>query len=291
MSVSDSQQITAPLDDPAAGVDIFGMTHGGKKRSSNEDHFFVAALRKSMQVRQTSLQDLHIFARLRGSCAHLLVVADGVGGLAGGELASETAVETVAEHVGEAIDCYYNFDVDREQEFLGQLERAVERSDRQVRARHGSAGQAPATTLTMVALMWPRAYVVHVGDSRAYHLRQGRLRQITRDQTVYEELVDEGVIPEDQAAEAGMRHRFRDMLTSAVGAGIKPSIGVIDVQAGDALLLCTDGLTKHVPDDDITCILSEAGSAEESCRRLVDLTLERGASDNVTVVVARFATQ
>ena len=87
-----------------------------------------------------------------------------------------------------------------------------------------------------------------------------------------------------------MRRRFQHVLTSAVGVGIAPSIGLVDLQAGDALLLCTDGLTKHVPDDDIARILGEGGNAEESCRRLVDLTLERGATDNVTVIVARFAT-
>jgi serine/threonine protein phosphatase PrpC len=141
----------------------------------------------------------------------------------------------------------------------------------------------------MVALVWPRAYVVHVGDSRAYYQRGGLLRQLTRDQTVYEELVDQGVITGEQAQDAALGNRLKHTLTSAIGSELAPSVGLIDLEAGDALLLCTDGLTKHVRDSDITAILDAGGSAEESCRRLIDLTLERGAHDNVTVVVGRFA--
>jgi protein phosphatase len=285
VSVSDSRESAVSNEEHLAGIDIFGTTHPGKKRTANEDQFFIASLHKSMRVRQSSLEDLSAFARLHASFAYLLVVADGVGGIGGGRQASSTAVETLAEHIGETIGCYYNFDVDKEHEFLAQLEDAVQRSHDQVRHQYAADGRGPATTLTMVALMWPRAYVVHVGDSRAYYLRDGRLRQLTRDQTAYEELVDQGVMTEEEAGRAGLKN----MLTSALGAQFKPAIGLIDLQAGDVLLLCTDGLTKHVPDSDITAILGGGGSAEEACRRLVDLTLERGALDNVTVIVGRFA--
>jgi len=263
---------------------VFGATHQGKVRSLNEDQFFVASLHKSMLVRQTSLERLGAFAVQHGSIAHLLVVADGVGGIAGGKLASGTAVEALAEHIGETITCYYNFDVEKEHEFLEQLERAVESSHERVREQHSREGRGPATTLTMVALVWPRAYVVHVGDSRAYYLRGGRLRQLTRDQTAYEELVDQGVMTEEQARRAGLG----SVLTSALGAQIKPSIGLVDLQAGDSLLLCTDGLTKHLSDEDIASILGAREPAERTCRRLIDLTLERGARDNVTAIVGHF---
>jgi protein phosphatase len=140
-----------------------------------------------------------------------------------------------------------------------------------------------------VVLRWPRAYVVHVGDSRAYYLRGGRLRQLTRDQTAYDHLVDEGLIKEDPPDQTGRRHMLRDVLTSAVGSEIEPTIGLIDLEPDDVLLLCTDGLTKHVPDSDITEILGAGASAETTCSRLLDLTLERGARDNVTMIVGRFA--
>ncbi len=215
------------------------------------------------------------------------MVADGVGGAEGGELASGTAVEALASHIVETVNCCFTLDVDKEHEFLEQLEDAVERAHQQVRQRHASADRHPATTLTMVALIWPRAYVVHVGDSRAYYLRAGRLRQLTRDQTAFEELVDRGVLSDSQAQDPAAGNRWKNVLTSAIGTDFEPSVGLIDLQADDVLLLCTDGLTKHVPDGEIAGILGAGGSAEESCRRLVDLTLERGASDNVTVIVGR----
>lgn len=289
VDVSETGEGSAPIDLQPAAIDIFGATDRGKVRQVNEDQFFIASLCKSMQVRQTSLENLGPLARLRGSCAYLLVVADGLGGIGGGKLASGTAVETLAEHIGHTIGCYYSVDVDREQEFLDQLQAAVEHADQQVRHRHASPGFAPATTITLVALIWPRAYVVHVGDSRAYYLRDGRLRQLTRDQTAYEELVDQGMVPEDDPRQSALRTRLKNVLTSAVGAEMAPTIGLVDLEPGDVLLLCTDGLTKHVPDDDIAAVLGAGGGAESSCRRLVDLTLERGATDNVTVIVGRFA--
>jgi protein phosphatase len=153
VSVPDSREYTSPGDNLPVRIDIFGMTHPGKVRPNNEDQFFVASLRKSMRVGQTSLQDLSMFARLRDSSAHLLVVADGVGGVAGGELASGTAVETLASHIVETVGCCYNLDVDKEHEFLDHLEAAVERSHQRVLERHASDGRRPATTLTMVALV------------------------------------------------------------------------------------------------------------------------------------------
>jgi protein phosphatase len=284
VTVSGDQDSTVPSEELHASIDIFGTTHPGKVRTANEDQFFVASLHKSMRVRQTSLEDLAAFARLHGSFAYLLVVADGVGGIKGGKLASGTAVEALAEHIGQTIGCYYNFDVEKEHEFLEQLERAVEHSHERVREALVRDGRGPATTLTLVALVWPRAYVVHVGDSRVYYLRRGRLKQLTRDQTAYEELVDQGVMTEEQARRAGLRN----VLTSALGAQIKPSIGLVDLEPGDALLLCTDGLTKHVPDDEIALMLGADESAEATAKRLVDITLARGASDNVTVIVGRF---
>jgi protein phosphatase len=272
-------------------MDIFGATHRGKVRPANEDQFLIASLHKSMRVHHTSLDDLGAFARLSGSTAYLLVVADGLGGHRDGQLASGTAVTTIAAHLGETIGCCFSFDVDEEHAFLSQLEGAVTRAHRQVLLRHpgNGDGRGPATTLTMVALMWPRAYIVHVGDSRAYYLRGGRLHQLTRDQTAYEQLVDAGVVNEVPPGSPDIQSRMKHVLTSAIGFEITPSIGLVDLEPGDVLLLCTDGLVKHLPDADIAGILGEGGSAEDGCRRLVDVTLERGASDNVTAIVGRFA--
>src|SRR5512147_977112 len=161
-------------------IDAFGLSHTGKVRSANEDHFAIMTLQKSVQLRATNLQDATLLDRLRKPEVHLLIVADGVGGAVGGKIASGVAVRAIVEYLAEAVGCVQDFDVDREQMFLEHLSSAVERGHDRLKEMFGTQG-GPATTLTMVTLIWPRAYVVHVGDSRGYFLRNGRLKQFTRD--------------------------------------------------------------------------------------------------------------
>ena len=264
-----------------ARIDAFGLSHAGKVRPANEDHFAIMTLQKSVQLRGTNLQDTSILDRLRRPEVHLLVVADGVGGAAGGKIASGVAVRAVVEYLAEAVGCVQDFDVDREQAFLDHLSRAVERGHERLKEMFKTQG-GPATTLTMVTLLWPRAYVVHVGDSRGYYLRNGRLRQFTRDQTMGDYLVDIGAVTEQHAQKAGLYN----VLSSAVGGDLVPTVGIVDMADGDVLLLCTDGLTKHVPDERIVQLLA-SGSAESVAQSLIDAALEGGGSDNVTVIVAK----
>ena len=264
-----------------ARIDAFGLSHAGKVRPANEDHFAIMTLQKSVQLRGTNLQDTSILDRLRRPEVHLLIVADGVGGAAGGKIASGVAVRAVVEYLAEAVGCVQDFDVDREQAFLDHLSRAVERGHERLKEMFKTQG-GPATTLTMVTLLWPRAYVVHVGDSRGYYLRNGRLRQFTRDQTMGDYLVDIGAVTEQHAQKAGLYN----VLSSAVGGDLVPTVGIVDMADGDVLLLCTDGLTKHVPDERIGQLLA-SGSAESVAQSLVDAALEGGGSDNVTVIVAK----
>jgi protein phosphatase len=265
-------------------VDASGLTDVGLKRKVNEDHFVIAALRKSTDVRQSSLSDTRVFDMLRGPEALLFVVADGVGGRPGGAQASETAVTALVDYIGRAAGCFHQLDVDREHEFVAQLEAAVQDAHQRVVAQSGRPGQGPATTLTMATLVWPRVYLVHVGDSRAYYLRRGQLRQITRDQTTGEYMVDVGAWTEEQAARA----KVGANLTSALGGSeMTPVVGLIDLEPGDVLLLCTDGLTKHVADPRIAAVLEGKGSAEAMCRELVQAALDDGGTDNVTVIVAK----
>lgn len=267
-------------------IDAFGLTDVGKVRPQNEDQFVVASLRKSVRIRHTSLSDPGLGDRLGGAEAYLFVIADGVGGRPGGELASGSVVASLLEFVDQAVVCYHSLDVDQEHEFLDRLEQSVHRAHERVLRDFGSAGKGPATTLTMITLTWPRAYLVHVGDSRAYYLRQGRLRQITRDQTTGEYMVDVGAWTEEQAARA----KVAANLTSSIGGSeMTPAVGLIDLEAGDVVLLCTDGLNKHVSDERIAEVLRGTGTAETMCRELVDEALRSGGTDNVTVIVARAA--
>lgn len=269
----------------APSFDVFGLTDTGKKRSHNEDQFLVARLEKSMTTLFSSLES---DPSLGGGSeeGYLFVVADGVGGAAAGELASGATVETLAEQIGSAIGCFYGTDPDAEHEFMEKLEAAMYAAHERVKEEIAAQGARSASTATLVTLMWPRGYIFHVGDSRGYYLRQGVLKQFTRDQTVGEFMVDAGLLTEEAARKGGLDN----VLTHAIGGDEStPSIGLVDFQPGDVLMLCSDGLTKHVSDGAIRHTLDTTDTTEASCRALLDMALEGGGSDNITVVVARFA--
>ncbi|HEX7024464.1 MAG TPA: protein phosphatase 2C domain-containing protein [Gemmatimonadales bacterium] len=270
-----------------SGVDSFGLTDVGKVRTNNEDHFLIATLRKSLALEHTSLTGPNPFDPMKGSLARLYIVADGVGGRPGGELASGTAVQSLVEYIGQTVGCFNTVDVDKEADFLLHLEGSVQRAHERIQEELGEGGgHAPSTTLTMATLVGRRAYIVHVGDSRAYYLHNGKLRQLTEDQTMGRYMVDAGAWTEEQAARAGMAANLTSVLG---GSEMLPRIGLVDLLPGDTLLLCTNGLTKHVTDEQLTGILSRAGSAEAACHELVGAALAAGGTDNVTVVVARIS--
>ena len=266
-------------------VDCHGVSHVGRVRANNEDHFAIVALHRGARMLHTNLQDDTIARRLTRPPAHLFIAADGVAGFVGGEEASRLTVSTIVEYLAEAASCCQGVDAGSEQEFVDRLSAGVERAHQHIIKSYGTKG-APATTLTMVTLLWPRAYFVHVGDSRGYLLRRGRLRQFTADQTMGDFFVDIGKASEEQAKKLGLY----DVLSSAVGSDMLPSVGLLDLEPDDALLLCTDGLTKHVPNGRIAELLGAAPSAEAACQSLLDEALAQGGSDNVTVVVGRFPT-
>src|SRR5262249_9869366 len=143
------------------------------------------------------------------------------------------------------------------------------------------------TTLTLAIISGLDLIVVHLGDSRAYLLRGGRLRQLTRDHTVAQSMVDEGTLTPEEAA----IHRSRHALTSALGAGEErgdPQVQHLPLADGDQILLCTDGLTEMVDDATISEILCKSASADEACQKLVEQALQNGGKDNVTAVLARY---
>jgi protein phosphatase len=279
----------APPDQPGADVrrrlDSYGASHVGHVRSDNEDHFVIASLQRSVQLRQTNLDDHGLIERLCGPMAYLYAVADGVGGVAGGRLASGLAVAAIVEYLSETVGSYHAVPPGREHDFLDPLRDAVQRAhDRLLGAFDSAERQGPATTLTLALLVWPRVFVVHVGDSRAYHFRGGALRRLTRDQTMGAYLVARAAVTEQQAERAGLNN----VLASALGApDMTPAVGVLDVEPDDVLLLCTDGLTKHLSEAAIADVLAAGAGAEASCRELVARALADGGRDNVTVIVAQ----
>lgn len=270
------------------GVDVRGRTDVGKVRRVNQDHFLVAALHKVIDIHDTSLPTSYRERFDSGARALLFLVADGVGGGPRGEIASSLTLDAIMGYVTNSMRCFYKLDQVASSDLMRELATSVQESH--VRLRNESevdpdtAGMA--TTVTMAHVLWPRAYLVHIGDSRAYHLRGDVLTQITQDQTVSQALVESGAMTEEQAASSP----YANMLTQAVGGTdeLEPALSHVDLQTGDALLMCTDGLTKHVSPPNIARLLAEHDDAAAASNALVEAALEGGGTDNVTALVARF---
>ncbi len=267
-------------------IDFFGLTHAGKVRKVNQDHFLVSFLEKNMQVHGTSLPDVETLSRANERLAYLAMVADGVGGGSKGEEASRRAIEVLARYVGTSLECYYTADATKQEEFVNALQEGAMQSHAHVieESEADPDRRGMATTLTVFIGVWPRAYLLQVGDSRFYVHREGQLTQMTRDQTMAQELVDQGVLSETSAHET----RWAHVLSSAIGGRqTAPVVTHFDQEWGNTYLLCSDGLTKHVSDDKICERLNSVKSAKQICEDLLQDALDDGGSDNITIVVTR----
>jgi PPM family protein phosphatase len=268
-------------------MDCFGLTDRGRVREINEDQFLLADLSKSMLVHQTSLH-LDDHTRLFGATqGRLLVVADGMGGHAAGERASALAVDTLARYVLGTMPWFLRLRTDCADDLEEDLKEALKRCQDRIEASAGPQEHGMGTTLTLAYLVWPHAYVVHVGDSRCYLMRQGRLEQVTHDHTMAQRLVEQGVLNAREAEGS----RWSHALWNCLGGGtsdLRPEAYKAALHLGDTILLCSDGLNRGVSDDQIRTTLEKATSAEEACHQLVRAANEAGGQDNITVVIARF---
>lgn len=287
MTASHSPTVTAslarkPLDEE---IDVFGLTHPGKARATNQDHFLLASLHKRIDVHLTSLPDVSPLTREDERLAFLAMIADGVAGSARGGLASRLAVEHITQYVTRSLDCYYRADA-RAASFIDLLQQAALQTHAEV-LRH--AAEDPdltgmATTLTVFIGVWPWVYVVQVGDSRYYVFREGELLRITRDQTLAQDLVDRGALTRADA----FRSRFANVLSSAIGGPqAAPVVTRLQSEWRNVHLLCSDGLTKHVSDERIKQRLADMTSAKAVCEALLQDALDDGGSDNITIIVGR----
>lgn len=269
-------------------LDFFGITHKGLVRPDNQDHFLVTTLHKTMRVHVTSLPNPELLEMPSQRLASVCMVCDGVGGHAGGEAASRSAVEAIASYVTHTMECVFSSDrrpLDGE-EMLEQLRLAAQATHDLIAAKAKESGdrKGMATTITMAVAIWPFAYVLQVGDSRCYRFRRGELEMVTRDQTMAQDLLDSGVLSPEQAS----RSPYANVLSSSLGGATwRPEVSRIDLRRGDAFLLCTDGLTRHVSDEEIREELGRLISSEQTARALLQLALDRGGTDNVTVLVLR----
>lgn len=273
----------------AGSVDCYGVTDIGKKRSVNEDQFLIAELNKSMLMKQSSLSIDDDTRHLGGPQGQLFLVADGMGGQAAGDRASTIAVDTVMSYVLNMMPWFFKLDVSHGGELREELKTLFEECQANINAAAARKAErrGMGTTLTLAHVLWPNAYIVHVGDSRCYLLRGHRLEQITKDHTVAQQLVDRGALKASEAEENRLSH----VIWNALGGtddSLNPEVYQARLELGDTLLLATDGLTKHVSDADILAHLQIDQPAEHTAKQLVKAANDAGGSDNVTVVVARF---
>lgn len=264
-------------------IDVYGLTHPGKVRPDNQDQFLLASLHKRLTVHRSSLTEaqLHLFADKR--LAYIAMVADGVGGGLGGAEASATTLEVATEYIISSMDCYDRIDAD-EALFINALQDAAMKAHTavQARAEKEEDKRRMATTLTLWFGVWPWYYLLQVGDSRYYLYRDGKLVQLTRDQTMAQDLVDQGV----WTRAVGDKSRLANVLSSAIGGTTAaPVVTRLKADWHNVHLLCSDGLTKHVSEAQITARLTAMTSSQQVCEALLQDALDGGGSDNITIIV------
>jgi PPM family protein phosphatase len=271
-----------PRDDE---IDVYGLTHKGNVRVENQDHFLLSSIHKHVEILSTSLSERQLLPLGDERVAFLAMVADGVGGGEGGEEASATALQNALQYVVKSMDCYYRSDAS-ETAFIDALQETAEACHRAVvaRAREEGVEGTMATTLTLWFGVWPWYYLLQVGDSRYYLWRDGVLTQVTRDQTIAEELVQKGVFTRAVAS----RSQFAHVLSSAIGGEqTMPVVTRLRADWHNVHLLCSDGLTKHVSDERIADRLANMTTARETAELLLQDALDGGGTDNITIILGR----
>jgi len=270
---------------PTFVVESYGLSDRGQRRSSNEDCFVIAELTRTLQVQHTNLQqDDAAYSCHRG---HVFLVADGVGGSKAGEVASGLSVRSIEEFLLNTLKRFSNLQAGEEQGVLRDLQNALFQADSRIfeESTAHPEWRGMGTTLTMAfAINW-RLFLAHAGDSRCYLFSNGKLQQLTQDHTMTAEMVRRGIIaPQDQE-----HHPWRHVVTNLLGGserGVRAELHSLDLHAGDVLLLCSDGLTEMVPEEQITAILREESGPQAACERLIARANDHGGKDNVTVIVS-----
>ncbi len=272
---------------PPLAVSSFGLTDRGKVRTANEDQFLIAVLLKALQVEQTSLPQPSI--QHSGDRSYLFIVADGMGGRAGGETASALAIDSVETFVLKSLKWFSQCKGEEQDGVLADFQKAIRVASSRLRNEGADHPELSGmgTTLTLAYSLNDELFVAHVGDSRCYLCRGDSLCQLTRDHSLVEEMVRHGVLSAKQAA----GHHLRHLVTNALGGGyseVKVEVHKLKLESGDVVLLCSDGLSGMLSDDAISEVIRSGRDPEQICRQLVNGANDAGGKDNITVVVARF---
>ncbi|MBX9579304.1 MAG: protein phosphatase 2C domain-containing protein [Gemmataceae bacterium] len=270
------------------GVEFGAATHPGLVRENNEDCYLAGRIDRALHVFATNLPADDVPAEF-GEAAYGMLVADGLGGRAAGEVASRTAIGTMLNLVLHTPAWIMRVGEKEADQIVDRITARFQRAGL-VLARMAEDDPSLAgmgTTLTTASSVGEELFIGHVGDTRAYLLRGPDLIRLTRDDTYAQELADQGFIRPDQVA----GHRLKHVLTRALGrhgANVRVDVRRVGLQHADQVLLCSDGLTDMVADDGIRAKLAAAGTAQAAADALVAAALDAGGKDNVTAVVARY---
>ena len=267
---------------------IFGISDTGVIRAQNQDSFIVADLSTGSILADFSARRFvsgtrEIINQNLGSEGSLLAVADGMGGAAAGDIASYLGLDTLVAELTKAV----NNGVRSHLPVTDLLKMCVEKSNFRLweESQMNIDYRGMGTTLTAALVCGNTAYIAQVGDSRAYLLRENQFEQITKDQSAVQMLIDLGRLTKEQAATAPNRNIILQAL------GVEPSVQValtkLELKQGDCLLLCSDGLSNKIEDNELRDILL-AEDLDTACRDMVELANLRGGEDNITVVTTKF---
>lgn len=270
-------------------VDLAGASHQGFVRNNNEDHYLAARITRSLETVLTNLHE-GVLPQSFDETAYGMLVADGMGGMKAGELASSIALLRLLELAVQTPDWVMKISQSDSAAII--MRRMTDRfrqidNDLREEGERDHTLYGMGTTLTVAASLGTELFVSHLGDSRAYLLRNERLHQLTKDHTLAQALIEAGLAEANDTSTQAMRH----VLTAALGSTGKPTdpqVQRFHLSDGDQVLLCTDGLTEMVSDENIKSVLLRANSSETACQALIDLALAGGGKDNITVVLARY---
>jgi protein phosphatase len=269
-------------------VDVAALSHQGNVRLNNEDVYFVARADRTLTTLMTNLPEGFLPPRFEES-GYGMLVADGIGGMAGGEVASRLAVRTLVDLVVNSPDWIMHIDEQESERLMERIARRYREVDAAIKLEARSDPQlwGMGTTLTLAYSLGSDLFLGHVGDSRVYFAHRDEFYQLTRDHTCAQAFADLGLIQPEEV----LTHRFRHVLTRAMGAGDTPveaDLHRVRLSDGDQVLLCSDGLSEMVDDAAIAGVLRSAATAAKACQALVELALQNGGKDNVTVILARY---
>jgi protein phosphatase len=269
-------------------ADFGAVSHPGLVRSKNEDHFLVSQAMRQQRVLLSNVPEDYIPVPL-GDEGYVMIVADGMGGMAAGEVASRQAIATGLKLIQNSPKWGFKINRKEARELFDRVNRHLQEIDR-ILTEQGYSDRrlfGMGTTLTAAYSVGFDLFIVHVGDSRAYLYRQGNLRQLTKDHTVAQAMADAGVIQPEQVR----HHRRRNALTNFLGGNagrVKGDVRWLRLADADRVLLCSDGLTEMVDDASIAEILRLHPEPTDAAQALLEESLKQGGYDNVTVVVARY---